>query len=232
MLQWIAKSYSGLIPLCLLDQTLLVKGDRIRITKGQFKGVVARIVSRPKSSHKEIMVFVENWMCVPLMNVRPNQYEVIDINDTQAEKKSSQSIDDPRLSAELHEALCRYHRGETTSEDIQLADRTIIRFSDIEPQTMILRCKLYSYLLPACRIANSEEKFEDLVKIIKVMLPKIKAEQSLALMLVTLYACTDSCFYHERVHQVTQSWKEEETLKRGKRLLLDRLADYDRCLGH
>ncbi len=104
-LQWIARSYEGFIPLYTLDQTLLVRGDRIRIVKGKFKGVEARIVTRPSSPDRDVMVFVDNWMCVPLMNVRPNQYEVIGINDTASLVRGSHGLDNQQLSQNLHDAL-------------------------------------------------------------------------------------------------------------------------------
>ncbi len=231
-LRWIAKSYAGCIPLYLLDQMLLVKGDRIRITKGEFKGVEARIVTRPKSAVKEIMVFVENWMCVPLMNVRPNQYEIIGLNDEKKPSTVSYGLDNPRLSQQLHEALCRYHKGETTEEDRKLASDTFNRFSTVIADSILSRCKLYALLLPACTILEEKEKLDGLLNLIQVMLPKIKAEQSLALLMVTLYACTDNFTYHERAHQLVAPWTEEEAPKKSKQLLLNRLADYDECLGH
>ncbi len=231
-LKWIASSYSGFIPLYLLDQTLLVKGDRIRITKGTFKGVEARLVTRPGSAVKEIMVFVDNWMCVPLMNVKPTQYEIIDVNDTGGHSKAISGLDDQRLSQNLHEALCRCLKGETSEEDLKLAEDTFKKFATIVVDTVVLRCKLYSFLLPACRIMDDRAKLDGLLKIIQVMIPTIKAAQSLAQVLVYAYACTNDYIYHEQAHKLVDPWAFEPEPKRSKRILIDRLSDYDRILGH
>ncbi len=231
-LQWIARSYSGYIPLYLLDQTLLVKGDRIRVTKGQFKGVEARIVTRPDSAVREVMVFIDNWMCVPLMNVRPTQYEIIDVNNSGDRPASSYGLDNQKLAQELHVALCHHLSGVETEDDIRLAEDVFRRFAFVVVDSAILRCKLYSFLLPACRILGNREKLEGLLKIIQVMLPSIKAEQSLALLSVTVYACTDNCFFHDQAHQIIDPWLAEPAPKRSKKNLIDRLADYDRILGH
>lgn len=231
-LKWIARSYGGYIPLYLLDQTLLIKGDRIKITKGQFKGIEAHLVTRPKSTVSQIMVFVDNWMCVPLMNVHPTQYEVIDINDSKEKEKCPHGLDNSNLSQELHDALCRFHKGETTEEDTKLAKNTYLMFSELKADTSILRCKLYSILLPACTILGDKDKTGGILKLVQVMLPKITAEQSLALLMVTLYGCTDNVFYHEKAHQLIESWKREEAPKKSKQILIQRLADYDKCLEH
>ncbi len=231
-LQWVARSYGGRIPLCLLDQTLLVKGDRIKITKGQFKGIEAHLVKRPKSTVSEVMVFVDNWMCIPLMNVRPTQYELIGIGDTGTKPKSQHGLDNAQLSQNLHEALCRFLKGESTDEDLKLARETYDRYSDVKPETSILRCKLYSLLLPATAILGDKEKSDNLTSLVQVMLPTITAEQSLALLLVTLYGCTDNMFFHERAHQLVDPWARESSPKKSKQQLIHRLADYDRCFGH
>lgn len=232
MLQWIAKSYAGSLPLYLLDQTLLVKGDRIRITKGQFKGVEARIVSRPKAFEREVMVFVENWLCVPLMNVSADQYDIIDINDERKMANSAKGLDNARLSQQLHEALLRFHKGETTDEDMLLATRAYEQYSMVVVDSAIARCKLYAMLLPVCTILKNKEKLDGLMKIIHVMLPRITAEQSLALLMVSLYGCTDNFTYHEKAHLMVDPWTKEPSPKKNKQLLISRLADYDLCFGH
>ncbi len=80
-LQCVARAY-GYIPLCLDPGYTHGKVERIRITKGRFKGVEACLVTRPKSTMSEIMIFVDNWMCVPLTKVSPTQYEVTANCDT------------------------------------------------------------------------------------------------------------------------------------------------------
>ncbi len=231
-LQWIARSYGGYIPLYLLDQTLLIKGDRIKITKGQFKGIEAQLVTNPKSTSSQIMVFVDNWMCVPLMNVRPTQYDVICINDIKEEPKGTHGLDNQRLTQELHEALCRFHKGETTEDDTKLATETYRRYSDMKVDTPSLRCKLYSLLLPACTILGNREKTEGILKLAQVMMTKVKSELSLAMLVVTMYGCTDNVFYHEDAHRLTDGWAEESNLKKSKQLIVKHLEDYDSCLGH
>ncbi len=231
-LQWIARSYSGYLPLYLLDQTLLIKGDRIRITKGPLKGVEAQLVTRPQSTEREVMVFVDNWMCVPLMNVRHNQYEVIRLTDRKKSADNASTLDQPKLREALHAALCRYIKQETTEADTKLATEVFDRFGMVLVDSSIARCKLYSLLLPACTILGNQEKTDGLLKLIQMLLPTVKAESALALITITLYACTDNSFYHDQAHQLVAPWRREENLKKSKQLLLERLAEYDKCLGH
>ncbi|MCD8034768.1 MAG: transcriptional regulator, partial [Alistipes sp.] len=63
-------------------------------------------------------------------------------------------------------------------------------------------------------------------------LPLIKAEQSRALLLITLYGCTNSCLYHTQAHEIIDKWRQEENPKKSKQQLIRRLDDYDRWLGH
>ena len=64
------------------------------------------------------------------------------------------------------------------------------------------------------------------------MLPLVKAEQSRALVVVTLYGCTDSSIYYHLAHEAVDPWKKEEKPKKSKQQLINRLDDYDRWLRH
>ena len=76
-LRWVAESYSDVLPVYTPGPDRLMKGDRIRITEGQFKGVEATVIIQPGAGRKEVMVCVENCMYVPLLSVEPGQYEVV-----------------------------------------------------------------------------------------------------------------------------------------------------------
>ena len=66
----------------------------------------------------------------------------------------------------------------------------------------------------------------------QTMLTLVKAEQSRALAVVTLYGCTDSSIYYHLAHEAVDPWKKEEKPKKSKQQLISRLADYDRWLRH
>lgn len=58
--------------------------------------------------------------------------------------------------------------------------------------------------------------------------PGDKSGQSRALLLVTLYGCTDSSLYQRMAHELVGPWMEEASPKRSKSVLIRRLRDYDR----
>ena len=95
-----------------------------------------------------------------------------------------------------------------------------------------MRCKLYAILLPAYTILGMEEEAAKLVGVMQTMLPLVKAEQSRALAVVTLYGCTDSSIYYYRAHELIDPWSRESSPKKSKLSLIRRLADYDRWLKH
>ena len=95
-----------------------------------------------------------------------------------------------------------------------------------------MRCKLYSLLLPAYTILGDEERQKSLIGTIVSFLSLIRAEQSLALLLLTLYGCTDSSIYYYRAHELIDPWSRESSPKKSKLSLIRRLADYDRWLKH
>lgn len=230
-LKWVAESYCDELPVYTPEPNRLMKGDRVRITEGQFKGVEARVIVQPGGGRKDIMVCVENCMYVPLLSVEPGQYEVIALNSDNRHVYTRLNGD--RLPMGLHEALKRYHSPEgVTDADRGLARETLQQYGSLQLESDVMRCKLYSMLLPAYAILGEKEKFDRLVGMIRGILPLIRAEQSRALLLVTLYGCTNSCICRDHAHAAVDPWREEPNPKKCKLQLIRRLDDYDCWLGH
>lgn len=230
-LKWVSASYSDVLPVYTPGPDRLMKGDRIRITTGQFKGVEASVIIQPGSGRKEVMVCVENCMYVPLLSVEPGAYEVIALNTDNRHVYTR--LNGERLPAGLHEALQRYHSPEgVTDADRALASEVLQQYAHLQFDSDVMRCKLYSMLLPAYAISGDRASFEQLLGTIRSILPLVHAEQSRALLLVTLYGCTNSSLDYERAHTVVDPWREEQPLKKSKAQLLRRLDDYDCWLGH
>lgn len=66
---------------------------------------------------------------------------------------------------------------------------------------------------------------------VRSILPLVKAEQSRAMLLVTLYGCTDNRFHYARTHEDPRR-DDTAALRKTKTRLLQRLDDYDRRPGH
>lgn len=230
-LKWVAASYSDVLPVYTPGPERLMKGDRIRITEGQFKGVEASVIIQPGGGRKEVMVCVENCMYVPLLCVEPGQYEVIALNADNRHVYTRLNGD--RLPSGLHEALKRYHSPEgVTDADRALASEVLQQYANLQLDSDVMRCKLYSMLLPAYAILGDREAFEQLLGTVRSILPLIRAEQSRSLLLVTLYGCTNCCLDYEQAHAAVDPWRAEQPLKKSKAQLLRRLDDYDCWLGH
>lgn len=193
--------------------------------------VEATVVIQPGAGRKDVMVCVENWMWVPLLRVMPGEYEVIALNDE--DKHVYTRLDNDCMLNGLHSALQRYHSVEGVSEeDRSLAARALKEYGNLRMDTDVMRCKLYAILLPAYTILGMEEEAAKLVGVMQTMLPLVKAEQSRALAVVTLYGCTDSSIYYHLAHEAVDPWKKEEKPKKSKQQLINRLDDYDRWLRH
>lgn len=170
-------------------------------------------------------------MYVPLLCVEPGQYEVIALNSDNRHVYTRFNGD--RLPAGLHEALRRYHSSEgVTDEDRELAREVLQQYGSLQLESDVMRCKLYSMLLPAYAILGEKEEFDRMVGTIRSILPLIRAEQSRALLLVTLYGCTNSCICRDHAHAAVDPWREETNPKKCKLQLIKRLDDYDWWLGH
>ena len=230
-LRWVAESYSNELPVYVPDSGRLLKGDRVRITSGYFAGMEAEVVVQPGGGHKDVMVSILDCMWVPLFEVRQGEYELIELNTKG--KHVYTHLDNDRLSEGMHKALGRYYlSGKLGKEDELLVREVLKGYASLRVETDVMRCKVYSLLLPAYKLLDQEEEFERLYSTLRNMLPLVKAVNSRALLLVTLYGCTNSNLYYRMAHELVDPWRDDPSPKRSKALLIQRLHDYDIWLKH
>jgi len=230
-LRWVAESYSNELPVYVQDSGRLLEGDRIRITSGYFAGMEAEVVIQPGGGHKDVMARILDCMWVPLFEVKPGEYELIELSTKG--KHVYTHLDNDRLREGIHEALGRYHAsGRVAEDDTRLASEVLRSYGSLQAETDVMRCKVYSSLLPAYKLLGEEEEFARLLAMMRSMLSVVKAPQSCALLLVTLYGCTDSALYRQKAHEVVDTWRNEPSPKKSKLSLIRRLDDYDRWLRH
>ncbi len=229
-LQWVARSYANVVPVYTPEPDRLMEGDKVRITDGAFKGAEATVIVQPGAGTKDVMVCVDNCMWVPLLKVQPGQYEVVALNTRG--KHVYTRLNNDRLLDALHVALSRYYADNITEQDKALATEILQQYGQLQMDSDVMRSRLYSFLLPAYIILGNKEESNRLISTIQALLPLITAEQSRALLLVTLYGCTDSSIYHEQAHALIDVWRKEQSPKKSKARLLQWLDDYDRWLGH
>ena len=230
-LRWVAESYSNELPVYVPDSDRLLKGDRVRITSGYFTGMEAEVVIQPGGGHKDVMARILDCMWVPLLEVKPGEYELIELNTKG--KHVYTHLDNDRLSEGMHKALGRYYlSGKLGKEDELLVHEVLKGYASLRVETDVMRCKVYSLLLPAYKLLDQEEEFERLYSTLRNMLLLVKAVNSRALLLVTLYGCTNSNLYYRMAHELVDPWRDDPSPKRSKALLIQRLHDYDIWLKH
>ena len=187
-----------------------------------------------ESYSDELPVYVPDildCMWVPLFEVRQGEYELIELNTKG--KHVYTHLDNDRLSEGMHKALGRYYlSGKLGKEDELLVREVLKGYASLRVETDVMRCKVYSLLLPAYKLLDQEEEFERLYSTLRNMLPLVKAVNSRALLLVTLYGCTNSNLYYRMAHELVDPWRDDPSPKRSKALLIQRLHDYDIWLKH
>lgn len=236
-LKWIANSYSNEVPFFFPKSDKLLRGDRIRITEGEFKGAEALVVIQKGQGKKTILVQIQNWACVPLINVEEGQYEIIDLNNDK--KHIYKKFDNSALADKLHNALERFHKDSLTEDDLSLANQTLKEYGSEEMREIarrntssVARAKLYPLLLPAFTILKKSEESKKIIAEMLDMLAHTKAPQVNALIYVTLYGCTDNYRYYEVAHELVDGWADDVNPTKTKKQILRRLSDYDLWLGH
>ena len=228
-LRWVARAYDEVLPVCTPAPDKLMKGDRVRITEGQFMGIEATVMTQPGAGQKSVMVCVEDWLWVPLLQVRQGQYEVVSLDGSG--KHIYTKLDNDRLFTKMHEAIMRHHSPEgITDDDRRVAQEIVSQFGRLEMPTPILRCKQYSLLLPAYMVLGKGDDFEAMESKVNSVLNGIKAEQAAALLLVTMYGCTGDMENYMQAREIINRWKINGTRSKRKCMVTAYMNKYEQLL--
>ncbi len=101
---WIAKTYSNELPAHIPDMQMLAKGDRIRVTKGDFAGCEATLLTTPGSKYRKIEVALDKFLSVPLLTVPADGYVLLELNEDLRHQHTTFNLG---KYEQLHEALGR-----------------------------------------------------------------------------------------------------------------------------
>ena len=229
-LKWVARSYADRLPVYYPDPGRLMHGDKIRITEGQFKGAEASVMIRPGGGSKDIMVCLDDFLWVPLLSVKPGQYEVIELHGGGRHLYTKFGGD--RIPEGLHSALCRLRgKEDVTEDDRKLSREAIYTYARLELDGDVMRSKQYSILLHSYAILGDEFNYNSLLDTVRGILGAVKSNRSLALLLVTLYGCTDNSTYRDRALKILENQGDSKPGKAFTRLLRW-VDDFDKCYGH
>lgn len=230
-LRWVAASYNEVLPICCSDDHKLEKGDKVRIIKGQFKGAEATVVFKTGTGTKSVMVQIQNWMCVPLISVREDEYEFIELGGDR--KRINSRLNNSRLANKLHEALLRLYKDELTEEDRSIAQKVLREYEHLnyggedEGRIKFFVLQAYAILRKKDLMQHTVGEIESLIK--KTIAPN---KQLYSQLCIALYGCTNNYRYYKYAHESVASWYKDIKIKRSRQLLIDRLLEYDSVFGH
>ncbi len=228
-LRYVAKAYSNELPLYSPAPERLLKGDKIRINAGPFKGAEAIVLNQAGAGTKDIYISLGD-ACIPLINVRRGEYEVIALSEEGQHKYTK--LHNERLPELLHQALSRLYSGQLTEKDKEVAGETLREYSNLQMDSNVTRCRLYSLLLPAYTLMGDAENRMRIMGEMLTVADLLPAPQTKAMLYLSLYGATDNGLYREKAHELIDPWKKESAPKKHKKELMRRLADYDRWFGH
>lgn len=170
-MQWVAESRSNKIPIYIPQSQQPIKGDKIRIIHGAFKGLEATVAVQPGRGQRDIFVSVDNCRFVPLTNIQEGDYEIIEYNSDN--KRHYTTTYNDKLIDKLHNAIQRYHLGTLTEEDKLLAEKVRCEYgsfelrkglfgnSNIKSNQKGITPRIYAFILPAFTILKGIESSDN-----------------------------------------------------------------------
>ena len=139
-----ASFYSQGAPLAVPDRTLMMKGDKVRIIDGPFKGVEGVLMSQQGKDGGKVAVSIGDLISVSTLDISPENIQVIQF--AHGNKHIYKKMDSFKLR--IDRALARLAEGQPLTADERKHIETFIRrFSMVQTDTVNTEAKLAMYVL-------------------------------------------------------------------------------------
>lgn len=229
-LRWVAKAYNDILPVFSPDASFVTKGDKVKITSGPYKGIVAEVATVKGSKSPKVFLRLPEVFNVPLWNIAPNEYEVIEINES--DKSIYDRLNNDRYNKGLHKGLENRFTSTVTQEDINLATEVVNYFKNLKSPKGALRTRKTVLLLKAYTILGDEENRKNIMSEMVTLAHLTKSINLQMLIYTTIYGCTDSSIYYNKSHELLGKLTDDSKLRKSQINLISHLKDYDRWFGH
>lgn len=216
-LQRVAAAYAGCLPAYRPDPSMLRRGDRVRIRGGRFDGVEATLVRRPASAAARLTVRIDNWLWVPLMDVEPGNYEILELC---ADSNALHALtdNDATVGALRSAMLAWLLPGGPTDAQRRLAAETAMRYGRPHPASRVQRAKHLAMMIQAFAVADDSVRLRDALDEAARMLHDGCPDQSRALLLAAIYAATGR--RRDEALAAVAPWRNDPNPKKNKRELI------------
>lgn len=139
-----ASFYSQGAPLAVPDRKLMMKGDKVRIIDGPFKGVEGVLISQQGKDGGKVVVSIGDLVSVSTLDISPENIQVIQF--AHGNKHIYKKLDSFKLR--IDRALKELAEGQSLSDDErQHITNFIRRFSTVRTDTINTEARLAMYVL-------------------------------------------------------------------------------------
>ncbi len=170
-----ASFYTQGAPLTVPDRKLMMKGDRVRIIDGPFKGVEGTLISQQGKDGGKVVVSIGDLVSVPTLDISPENIQVIRF--AHGNKHIYKKMDS--FKPRVEKALKKRSSGEELQEEEKDAIENFIkRFSSVETDTVNTEARLTMLvLLGYYALQMPKETRMYFLKLRDEILPRVKSEK-------------------------------------------------------
>ncbi len=229
-LRWVAKAYNDVLPVFSPDASFVTKGDKVRITTGNYEGIIAEVATVKGSKSPQVFIRLPEIFNVPLCNISPTDYEVIEINES--DKSIYDRLNNDRYNNGLHKGLENRFTATVTQEDRDLATEVVNYFKNLKSSKGALRTRKTVLLLKAYTVLGDEENRKSIMSEMIMLAQLTKSINLQMLIYTTIYGCTDSSIYYNKSHELLGKLTDDSKLRKSQVNLISHLKDYDRWFGN
>lgn len=175
--------YTDNIPFVSPTPDMLVKGDKVRILGGPFKGVEGILEAQQGKDGGRVIVRIADLVAIPTIEIDPSLIQILEFAPSGKHLYKKLDSFEPRLRKAIDLRLQSQPLPTDLSDHMQLFVR---RFSQLKVPAMNARIRFMCYLLLAYAVQRDEEHVQKMKQQLLTLQPTVKAASSVNLLSHTL----------------------------------------------
>lgn len=175
--------YTDNIPFVSPTPDMMVKGDRVRILGGPFKGVEGLLESQQGKDGGRVIVRVADLVAIPTIEIDPSLIQILEFAPSGKHLYKKLDSYDPRLRKAIDYRLDGRPIPTELSDHVQIFIR---RFSELKVYALNARVRFLCYLLLSYALQRNESRVHAIEQQLLQLQPTIKSSSSKTLLKRTL----------------------------------------------
>lgn len=217
LFRFVARAYHDIIPCIAPTARQLVKGDRVRVTGGQFEGIEGTLLTQQGKLGGRVVITVSNCFAVPTLEIGAEYLEILSFSDRNKHIYGKLDLYYPRI----RRALRHFFVGELQQADLHHVEQFLSQLSRVNVESEKVRARYLAYLMMSYMVMKDREATAYYVRECHSLISGVTNLTTRAFILTAMYACTGDTCYRDMAKSIVATWSDAKLSAKQLHILED-----------